>query len=124
MCLESSRAVHTARSILKHCLVLYPGKKKLWFKLIELEKENSSHDEVAEVLKNAMEKANNNVILVLSYAKHIWKKLDNPSKARDMLEQEFVKNPESELLCLGLQKLIRIEGKDLQKAEKLLTEAI
>lgn len=88
--------------------------------MIELAAEFESDDSVAAVLKEAVEKANNNTILVLKYAKHIWKKLNNATQAREMLELEFSKNPESEHLCLALQKLIRVEGKDFSKAEALL----
>jgi len=41
------------------------------------------------VLKEAVEKANNNTIIVLKYAKHIWKKLGKPTQAKEMLEIEF-----------------------------------
>ena len=41
------------------------------------------------MLKEAVQKANNNTILVLKYAKHIWKKLNNPTEAKEMLEIEF-----------------------------------
>jgi pre-mRNA-processing factor 6 len=108
ICIEDALAckqkgqTHTAYSILRECLTLYPNKKKLWNQLIDLTSENENDQKVAEILKEAVEKANNNIILILKYAKHIWKKLDNPTLAKEMLEIEFTKNPNSEHLCLAL----------------------
>lgn len=108
---KKKAAIHTARCILKEGLEIFPAKKKLWHSWITLEQEFGSDTSLAEVLKNAMLKANNNLIFILKYSKHVWKKLDQPTLALSVLRDEFKKNPESEHLCLALQKLLRAESR-------------
>ena len=70
-----------------------------------------------------MEKANSNLIFILKYTKHVWKKLNQPTLALSVLRDEYEKNPESEHLCLALQKLLRAESQFLE-AEELLKRGI
>ena len=79
---NEERAIYTAKMILRECLTLYPGKKKPWNQMIQLVTENEDDNAVNEVLKEAVQNANNNTILVLKHAKHIWKKLNDPTQAK------------------------------------------
>lgn len=79
-------AFECSRYIFQAGLEIYPTKKKLWFSWINLEEEFGSKEQLSTVLKDAMEKAQqNNVIFVLKYSKHVWKCLGDPQKALEIL---------------------------------------
>lgn len=103
---KNSDALHTAKFILEEGLKIYPTKKKLWNCWISIEEQHGSDQSVADILKKAMDSCTKNLIFILRYCKHLWKKMDNPNEAVVVLQKEYDKN-QNEHICLALQKLMK-----------------
>ena len=96
-----SLAMETARQILKEASELYPTKKKLWFASLKLEESYGPVQSQARILKEAMEKSKH-VLFILKYSKHLWKKLDQPKEALEVIRLKYEENPQDNNLVLAL----------------------
>ena len=70
-----------------------------------------------------MEQTDHQLLFVLMYSKHLWKKLEQPDKALNVLRTEFLKQKDSVHLLLAYQKVLREVGKT-DEAVRVLEEAV
>eukprot|EP00939_MAST-03C_sp_MAST-3C-sp1_P003489 g3489.t1 len=119
---EQHGAFETARAIFAHALRAFPGKTKLWYKALKLEKSCGSAESVEELLKRAVEHVPETQTLWLMYAKHKWRAQNDVDGARKILEEAFKNNEKSEKIWLAAVKL-EWENQEIDRARVLLSKA-
>jgi pre-mRNA-processing factor 6 len=79
-------AVETSRAIYFNALTLFPKKKSLWMKAIELERKCGSPETIGSILKKAVESCGKkSELFYLMLAKHLWKNNNEVEEAKKLL---------------------------------------
>jgi pre-mRNA-processing factor 6 len=114
-------STHTARAIFKYLLKLFPNKKNLWLKLVDLEKSKGTPTTLSATLSDAVAAVPKSEVLWLMHAKEKWVGGDIAG-AREVLTSAFAANPNSEAVWLAGVKL-EWENDEIARARALLARA-
>ncbi|GMI33913.1 hypothetical protein TrCOL_g13240 [Triparma columacea] len=99
----------------------FGGKKKVWIKSVEMEKEGGSREEMEKILHEGVERVPKAEVLWLMLAKSQWVS-GSVEQARGVLARAFEANPTSENIWLAGAKLEMDEG-EWENARVMLREA-
>lgn len=117
----NKRSIETARAIFAYILTIFPGKKSVWLRAAQLERQYGTRDSLDELLKNAVKYCPQAETLWLMSAKERWL-ADDVVGARSILNAAFRANPDSEQVWLAAVKL-ESENDQNENARMLLAKA-
>jgi len=118
---QSRGSVETTRAIYAHLLTHQPGKRKIWEKAAQFERQHGDSDSLDALLKKAVHYCPKAEVLWLMWAKEKWVSGDVEG-AREILKQAFAANTDSEDVWVAAVKL-EVETKEFTRARKLLSKA-
>jgi len=119
---EAKGAYGVARAIAAHLCNTFPEKKSVWLKAAQLEKAHATPEEHEALLRRAVTHVPHCDLLWLMLAKHRWSVCNDVAGAREVLQQAFDANKNSEEIWLAAVKL-EFESNEYERARKLLAKA-
>ncbi|KYQ89763.1 TPR repeat-containing protein [Tieghemostelium lacteum] len=114
-------SIKMANAIYAHILTVFPGKKSVWFKVAQLEKQYGTKEALDATLQKAITNCPNYELFWLMRAKEKWIH-GQAQESREILAAAFKLNSNSEEIWLAAVK-IESELNDIKVARALLTKA-
>mmetsp|Transcript_31144 Transcript_31144/g.75951 ORF Transcript_31144/g.75951 Transcript_31144/m.75951 type:complete len:978 (-) Transcript_31144:272-3205(-) len=118
---QSKGSVETTRAIYAHLLAQFPGKRKIWEKAAQFERQYGDSKTLDALLGKAVHYCPKAEVLWLMWAKEKWVSGDVDG-ARDILQRAFAANTDSEEVWVAAVKL-EVENKEFTRARGLLNKA-
>lgn len=102
---EEKGYIQCARATYAHMLEYYSDRKKVWLRAATLEKKHGNHEQLEQILNNAVKYCPKAEVLWLMAAKEKWVTQGDVEKAREILKDASSHNPKSEEILLACVKL-------------------
>jgi len=115
-------AIEAARSIYEHAVTTFPAKKGVWMKAAQLEKRNGDYGRLEAILARAVQFCPQAHTLWLLWAREAWRTKGDVHQARQILDNAFRSNPNSEDIYLAAFKL-EAENGETERARLILARA-